>query len=387
MRHGPRGIIAMLASLGVLAALAAPAYATSSYTFTKVLDSTDGYDPFSFGCAAINGRGDIATKVDRLNPEDEFNPIEVVLRADSAGGVTTIVDEQAAGLRRLGRNPKINDSGQVSFWASGAGSRNEFIARGRGGPLTIIARTRPLDGQGGEFDAFGADTTINNQGTVAFRGELDNFDLGLWSGRGGPITTHYLASEGRFSGSFAGVSINNDGQIAFEERSNGQNGIFRGASGSFITIASDPDHFVQKPSINEFGTVAFYDQFFDESFQQVFSVVTGSGGPLTTVADTTGPFSGFGFRGPAINNDGDVAFFAELDSDEFPPPGGIFTGPDPIADSVINTGDTLDGETVSSLTFCEGGLNNRGQLAFTAFFQNPETFELRTAVFLASPTP
>jgi hypothetical protein len=370
------------------AALAAPAAAAEGdYTFTKVLDSADGYDPFSFGCAAINSRGDVVTKADRVNPDDEFDTVEVVERVNAAGAVTTIIDEDAADLRRLGRNPKINDSGQVSSWAAGPGSRNEFILRGRGGPLTVIAGTRPRAGQQPvAFDNFAVDTTINNEGTVAFRGEvLADGDEGLWSGNGGALTTHYLASEGRFGGLNAGVSINNDGQIAFEERSEGQNGIFRGANGDFVTIASEPDRFFEEPSINESGTVAFYGEEFTEDFEQVFSVLTGSGGPLTTVADTTGPFSFFGFRGPAINNDGDVAFFAELDSNEFPPPGGIFTGPDPVADRVIGTGDTLDGDTITSLTFCESALSNSGQLAFTAFFEDPDTFELRTAVFRATP--
>ena len=56
-----------------------------------------------------------------------------------------------------------------------------------------------------------------------------------------------------------------------------------------------------------------------------------------------------------------------------------------MADRVIGTGETLDGDTITSLTFCEEALNGSGQLAFTAFFENPETFELRTAVFRATP--
>lgn len=370
------------------AAGAAGAAATGGgveYTFTKVLDSADGYDPFSFGCAAMNNRGDIVTKADRIDPEDEFNTIETIVRANADGGLRTIVDEDADGFRLLGRNPKINDVRQVSFWADLQGSGGEVIARRRSGPITVIARTEPVDGQGGEYEFFGVDTTINVFGTVAFRGELDNADLGMWSGRGGAITTHYLDSEGRFDGRFAGVSINDLGQIAFEESQDGDNGMFRGRQGRFVTIADEPGAFFD-PSVNELGRVAFYqDNFVGD--EQVFAVVTGRGGPLTTVADTTGPFSSFGFRGPSINNRGDVAFLAELDSFEFPPPHAIFTGPDVVDDRVIGSGDTLDGDTISSLTFCEEALNSSGQLAFTAFFEDPDTFELRTAVFRATPVP
>jgi hypothetical protein len=54
---------------------------------------------------------------------------------------------------------------------------------------------------------------------------------------------------------------------------------------------------------------------------------------------------------------------------------------------VIAPGDTLDGATVTGLTFCEEGLNDSGQLAFTAFFEDPDTFEQRAAVFRAAPAP
>jgi hypothetical protein len=42
---------------------------------------------------------------------------------------------------------------------------------------------------------------------------------------------------------------------------------------------------------------------------------------------------------------------------------------------------------VTGLTFCEEGLNDSGQLAFTAFFEDPETLETRVAVFRATPVP
>lgn len=383
-----RGQAAVLSVLALTAAVfpAPAAAAAGDYTFTKVLDSAHGYDPSMFGCAAINAAGDVVTRAGRIkNPRDESDTTELIIRAIAGVGVRTVVNEDVAGFRSLGRNPKINDKGQVSFWARGqAPGSGEVIASTNGGPVTVIARTQPAGQHAGEYRFFGVDTTINNSGTVAFRGELDNGDLGMWSGSGGPVTTHYLRSEGRFGGSFSGVSINDEGQIAFEERSGGQNGIFRGAAGQFTTIASAAGHSSHSPSINGSGTVAFHDTSFDAN-GQVFSVLTGSGGPLTTVADSTGPYSSFPFKGPAINDSGTVAFKAELDSDSFPGPSGVFTGPDPVADRVIGTGDILDGEPVSDVVFCEDGLNNAGQLAFTAYFEDPATFERTAAVYRATP--
>jgi hypothetical protein len=140
------------------------------------------------------------------------------------------------------------------------------------------------------------------------------------------------------------------------------------------------------PELDE-GTVAFYRTFFEETNEetnQVFEVVTiDAEGALTTVADTRGEFASFGFRPPSLNKAGDVAFLAELDSGG----SGIFVGPDPVADRVIRTGNTLDGAEVTGLNFCEEGLSDSGELAFTAMFEDPDTFETRVAVFRAKPSP
>ena len=61
-------------------------------------------------------------------------------------------------------------------------------------------------------------------------------------------------------------------------------------------------------------------------------------------------------------------------------------GPDPVEDRVIATGDMLDGSTVQNLTFYEEGLNDSGQLAFQATFNDPSVPEgTRVAVFRATP--
>ena len=140
-----------------------------------------------------------------------------------------------------------------------------------------------------------------------------------------------------------------------------------------------------EPMLNDAGTAAFQRSFFDEATQEfVEEIVTGNGGPLTTVADTRDEFAFFGFRPPSINNDGEVAFHATLDDGT----SGIFVGSDPIADRVIATGDTLEGSTVQNLTFCEEGLNDSGELAFVAQLEDADTPDgFRMAVFRATPVP
>jgi hypothetical protein len=249
-----------------------------------------------------------------------------------------------------------------------------------------------------DFNGFGFEPTLNDSSVVAFKADLDNIDTfdfenGLFSGQDGKranITTYYLSSTSQFSesGSLSRPSINNLGDIGFEESvDSGASGIFVTEDGGFKTIAEpDPNVIVGRPNLNDSGTVAFHRFFNDQPGEEL---VSGNGGPLTVIADTSGPFQSFGFTfvgftPPAINNNGDVAFLAELDSGG----SGIFVGPDPVTDRVIGTGDTLDGSTITNLRFCDEGLNDSGQLAFVATLEDPTSPEgFRTAVFRATPVP
>jgi hypothetical protein len=377
----------MTLALGLTAAgLIAPALPARAqdFTFVKLADSTeDGFEPFSFGCATINASGAVAFRAGRLAP-DGFNTIPGIYRVDPDGTLITIVeDDKRFGF--IGRNPSMNDAGVVSFAARIDGGKKpdtESILRGAGKKLTTIASTAD------EFNFFGFDTSISNPGEVAFKAELDEefgFDEGLFSGTGGEVTTHYLASTSRFDGNDSRPSINNVGNIAFEESVDFDDGIFAGREGAFVTIAApDPEVSVQEPTFNDAGTAAFVRSFVDPvSGEFVEEIVTGNGGPMTTVADTRGAYSFFGFRPPSLNNAGDVAFHATLD--DFTT-SGIFVGPDPVADRVIATGDTLEGATVQNLTFCEEGLSDSGELAFIAQLADPDDPNgFRMAVFRASP--
>ena len=237
----------------VIGAVLADARAQTApqYTFTEVANSVeDGFDPFNFGCAAINTRGDIAFRAGR--PAPDGNTIDGIYRANADGTLTTIAEDQRR-FDSIGNNPSINDSGQVSFAAileGGKKSDTEAILRGDGKKLTTIATTAD------QFRFFGFDTSINNSGEVAFAAELDEefgSDEGLFSGSGGKrgVTTHYLTSTDvsldgqpeRFAGSDSRPSINDTGNIAFVEsvQPDFDRGIFVGREGQFTTVvAPDP---------------------------------------------------------------------------------------------------------------------------------------------------
>jgi hypothetical protein len=389
MTRAVRRTFGIFMTLALLVGTAAVARA-APYTFANVADSVrDNFNPNSFTCSSLNNRGDVAFRAGRTSP-DGLNSFDGIYRANADGTLTTIAeDPNRVKFGFLGNNPSMNDLGDVSFAANLAPDFEEAILRGDGKKLTTIATTTK------GFNFFGFDTSINNNGEVAFKGELDNFAEGLFSGSGAKVTTHYLNSTdasldgqaARFGGNDTRPSINNLGDIAFDEtiQPSFDSGIFAGRVGTFRTIATpDPNVFVEKPMFNDGGTAAFYRSFTDATGQFVTAIVTGNTGPLMTVADTTGSFGSFGFRPPSINNLGDVAFLANLD--DFPPTTGIFVGPRVVQDRVIATGDKLDGARVRGLSFCEEGLNDAGQLAFIADLADPSAPNgFRTAVFRATP--
>ena len=393
MEHRTRHfVVALAAAIAALTTLATPAFA-QSYTFTKVADSLrDGFDPNNFTCASINDRGDVAFRAGRTSA-DGLNSFDGIYRANADGTITTIAeDPRRKRFGFLGNFPSMNDLGQVSFAANLAPNSDQAILRGDGKKLVTIATTAK------EFNFFGFGTSVNDSGEVAFKAELDpefDFDEGLFSGSGGKLTTHYRASTDvsldgdvvRFGGNDSRPSINDGGDIAFDEsiQPDFDGGIFMGQEGVFRTISApgtDGSRSVREPSLNDGGTATFETSFFDENGQFVTAIVTGNGGPLTTVADTTGPFGAFGFRPPSINASGEVAYLATLD--DFATT-GIFVGPSTADDAVISTGDELDGAIVSNLTFCEEGLSDTGELAFIATLDELDGSGFRTAVFRATP--
>jgi hypothetical protein len=368
---------------------AAHAQAAPQYKFTKVADSArDDFNPFAFTCSSINNRGDVAFKAGRTTP-DGLNSFDGIYRANANGSLTIIAEDQRrTRFNFLGNFPSINDLGDVSFAASLAKNDEQAILLGNGKKLTTIATTAK------QFNFFGFDTSVNNGGEVAFKGELDTFEEGLFSGSGGRVIAHYLNSAdisldgrpARFGGNDSRPSINNVGAIGFDEsiQPDFDRGIFAGSTETFRTIAApDPNRSVDVPVLNDGGTAAFQTSFFDETGQFVSAIVTNDGATERTIADTTGPFGAFGFRPPALNNDGDIAFSATLD--DFLT-SGIFVGPRAVQDRVIATGDKLDGGRVIGLTFSEEGLNDLGQLTFIARLEDPSAPNgSRTAVFRATP--
>jgi hypothetical protein len=264
--------------------------------------------------------------------------------------------------------PSINNEGTVAFGTGQEVTGSLFtnaigqsIFTGSGGPLTTIADIS------GPYSFFGGNSSINDGGTVSFfatkkveGGSIFNGDAqGIFTGSGGSTTTISDSSDPFpffARPTKANPSINDRGTVAFFATQVGFNnssaGIFTGSSGPISTIADTSglfSSFFDDPSINDGGTVAFSADL-DAGGEGIF---TGSGGPITTIADTSGLFSTLG--SPSINNEGTVAFRGFLDTEEE----GIFTGSGGPITTIADTSGLFS-------TFGSPSINNEGTVAFSA---------------------
>ena len=347
--------------------------AAAEYSFKPLATSGATFDPFGFGAPVLNNEGLVAYNATLADGT------RAIFRSDR-GSRTLIAIEN--GFRRFG-DPTINDAGQVGFEASLRTPRGEGIFRGEGGPITTIAATR----NAGDFDFVNAGPSIAAGGRVAFIGETEvTFIAGVYAGDGGPVAPIY--DETGLLDFFIGTpSLNGNGAVAFlATLDSGVSGLFVGSGGAFTTVVDDTGVFTSAfffgdPSLNEQGQVAFRastnedpDDNFGATAEGIFLF---SGGVVTPILQ--GGFDEFaGFSDPSLNNLGQVAFVVSPSFGEQI----LVTGPDLEGDRVIGTGDQLLGRTIIGLDFSREGLNDRGELAFTAFFDDGSS-----GVFLASPTP
>jgi hypothetical protein len=340
-----------------------------TFTFTKIADDSG---PFSFVDVSfgpepvINNRGTVAflTNLDTGGAG---------IFTGSGGATTTIAIANYSGpfgtLGMFDSPPALNDEGTVAFLAIlNSGVPRSFFGGGlftsNGGSTTFIADNNL------RIAPFLGNPAINNEGTIAITAPLSGVSDLLFTVSGG-ATTLIADNSGPFSG-FGSTAINDAGTVAFfASRDEGSNGLFTTSGGAITSIADSSGPFgflLGGPAINNTGTLAF-SAFRD--FQDFLEggggggIFTSSGGVTTIIADNTGPFRTFGSGVPALNDAGTVAFLASLDEGG----SGIFTGPNPVTDKVIATGDSLFGSTVTSLSFnrlSSKGLNNAGQLTFFA---------------------
>ncbi len=351
----------------VLFAVGLPAAAVAQgYTFTSIVDTDDEFD--GFNPPSINNAGVVAF---------------FAFRDDGSAGVftsdgvttTTIVDDTGdfsffGGGITLASFPAMGNNGEVAFFAY-RDYGEQGIYKSSGGSIITIAESGT-----GNYECTESNPSINDYGFVAFRACLTGIGGALLVGDG-TTTTNIIDESGEASYVTDMLALNNGGTVAFVGTlSDGREGIFATAGGAVTTIADTTGDFAWfqgPPDINDAGLVAFC-AFLGEAYTD--GIFTGDGTTITTIADTLGPFDSFDPYSVGVNNAGQVAFVAQLDTWER----GIFTGDDPNQDAVIQTGDALFGSTVSGVELMRFALNDNGQIAFVYHLEDG-----RTGIAVATP--
>ena len=256
----------------------------------------------------------------------------------------------------LGTNYFKISGNTVAFTGGGTGA-GFGLYTGGGGTLTRVIDTNTVvPGTSFTFDSLNATTFTQSGSTVAFSAGWGT-SFGLFTGSGGtptrvvstattvPGTTATFSTLGT-TPAYAGSAV------AFYGGNNFRKGIYNGTGGALTTVAdttttvpgtsSSFTDFVNLPSIS--GSVTA----FQGNGGGRIGVYRGSGGAITRIADSTTlvPGSSLAFTsfGPVKNLDTTVYFAGGNSSTS-----GIYIGSGGSLQKIIALGDSLDGSTVTAL--------------------------------------
>jgi len=384
--------------VAALAVTAGPVAAQPAYDFVVIAESSDGGFG-TFEAPSINAGGTVAFMVNFRNGDPPFGPRDDIglftgsgyVCSDGDDGVSTVTIATTPGkgggvagtFQNLAFGPVINDAGAVAFFGifgmdeDGVGR----ILRWDGGTsLVEIANDGAWAGQG-IFDGVILGQTMDEAGRVPFVGFSNNLGViidGAFLGDG--VSTQTIADSlgtgGTFS-SFGGMSASNEsGVVTFHANLGSalEAGFFFGSSGTSASVIADTvgtgGDFVGFPgtaAINDSGDIIFMGSI-EGSISGVYRY---SAGVVTPVVVGGGDFFGT-FSSPWINNSGDIVLIARRN---LPGDGGtgtehlVLTGPDPVVDKVIGTGDPFCGSTIKEM-LSDARINDAGQIVFQAFLED-----------------
>lgn len=346
--------------------LAASIASAGPYSFTKLAES-GALD--AFGVPAVNESGAAA-----------FAGGQGIYRADGAN-VTTIAETSEGGFYsftgcgtfQLVNFPDLDAIGRVVFRAytfdPGTWECREAIYLGDGITATAVTDT----GSGGAVYSDWTHPGASDSGVLAFRGRDGGPGvIGIYRSIAGAAPELVIDDTGDLQ-SFGDPDVNDSGEAVFHAMdSSGREGIYV-TSGGAPTIVARTDFgywsIQNEPAIASGPVVAFLAETSDWTH-----AVFVWDGATAQIASGDGPFDQF--AAAAVNASGQVAFWARLDDWSH----GIFTGPDPVADRVIATGDSLFGSVVTTLESGRHALNDGGQVAFAYQLESGES-----GIALATP--
>ncbi len=352
---------------------------------------------------------------ERLEPRCLLTSYNFVKIADSAA------------YSNLGVHPALSENGEVAFRASGllSGGTFNIVAKGTGAPGEPITT---IETDAGPYFEFG-EPSINAAGTVVFWAAHDTNGLqGIAAGNGSAAaTTLVTGSAAAGTNEFEQLDrlpdINDSGDIAFMGDRPDTTGVFhRAVGGAVEMLAQESDGYQPFTvgetfvSLNTADGVSFNAKL--TSGDKVIAQHTGPGpgGVRTNLRDSSGSLDAFSRT--SISQDGDVLSNVSTDAGaqslirysnagavenvqvtaanpgfvQFDSPNltdnvggmvfrgvlsgsgvtgiytGTATGSDPVADKVIENGDTLDGKVISTIAMGSNAANSAGKIAFFVSF-------------------
>ncbi|BBO35062.1 choice-of-anchor tandem repeat NxxGxxAF-containing protein [Lacipirellula parvula] len=323
------------------------------YKFTRIADTASGYQwPVT---PAITNSGSVVFKA-------KMSDGNVGIFRSSGDGVETLVNGSGV-FDDIGEFA-TNDSGHVVFTGRNASAYGvyKFV----NGIVSLVADES-------EGMSLFRGVTINDSGEVAFVAQVAN-RFGIFTGP--DVTTDRVAGDNGITLHpwYSFPEIDDDGSIVFCARRSQPSrtfGVFRASGDSVDLIAPMPGEANEDIAIGTDGSVLTLSK--DEL--GIESILSHRAGVTQTIVDTSGEF--WVLRSPQMNANGQIVFQASLDNHAR----GIFVGPNPTADKVILSGDSLFGGVVDYFQF-GSGFNDAGQVAFAYVLTNGVS-----GIALATPVP
>lgn len=372
------------------ASLSSGRLAAQPYDFTRIAKDFEPFDKLGFIDADIR----TALTADGTVVFGGFLPGNFIVpgRTDrlyaGSGGPVGTIDVLPAGYTNI-RNVAVNASGALVFSALRTAGIDTFAGAYRtstsAAPFATLyegnTMVDPLQ------PPLTSDVALSTNGTVAFSSVLN----GSGAIRRGPVAGAIevlRAGSGTFFNNRRGIAVNDAGTVALEmEYTDPTRGLARGillftAPGQALAQISTA---IEKASvalssrlamnasgqvafaINSPATLRFYDPPDDAGGTLIATIELTPGAYLATptpfgqpsiVQIIGGPVGYDAFGAVTIDAAGTVLFEASPVAD---PNWGVYRGPDPIADKIIQTGDLLDGRIVSLVML--GELNDAGQFS------------------------
>lgn len=334
--------------------------ARAGYAFTSMVPA-GFYTSGAGNGPAINNLGQVASYGYANNSDEQIG---------LSNGTQTVglLNPLAIG-DSLGAGMWLNDAGQVTARSDGT----ILIA------TTSSVGTLPnTTGWALDDDNFAAANIPNSP--VAWTGyQGDAWGLFLTSFSG---TTRTLATS--TASDFFFPYVNASGTVCYDTQTGTQTAIYatNGTTTRTVATSSSADVSVIDKGIDNNGDVLWQENLTNGN-EDLW--LTSPGGTNSLVANTTGAYAQFSDPyafSAGLSPSGQIAFIATLKNGNV----GIFTGPDPVADKVIEEGDPLFGGTVGFvLSIGPECINDNGSLAFVANTESQGQFQ--DYVVRADPVP